>query len=251
MQEVQITETYQNNDKYDDCLKQLFTHDISNVFNVISNSFELCGIILEQGVNKEELIEFFQLITEQISRGKKLVKNLKNLSIIDDFPIFIEPTDLLQTLREAIRFIKISFPAKSVNITLNSENSDYSILANNLLVEVFENLFMNSILYNKHKTIKVEICISEISIEERKLVKIECKDNGIGIEDSRKFKILQANQNKNTNSQGMGIGLSLVAKLIELWGGKIWIEDSIKGDSSKGSNFILVIPQTNRIEINI
>ena len=49
----------------------------------------------------------------------------------------------------------------------------------------------------------------------------------------------------------MGIGLSLVAKLIELWGGKIWIEDSIKGDSSKGSNFILVIPQTNRIEINI
>ncbi|MEJ2296165.1 MAG: HAMP domain-containing sensor histidine kinase [Candidatus Lokiarchaeota archaeon] len=243
MQEVQITETYQNN--HDNCLQQLFTHDISNIFNVISNSFELCEIILEQGVNKEELIEFFQLITEQISRGKKLVKNLKSLSTIEDISLVTEPTDLLQNLRDAIRFIKISYPAKSVHISLSSEKSNYSIIANNLLVEVFENLFINSILYNKHKIIKIEISISEISIEERKFVKIECKDNGIGIEDSRKCTILQGNYNRNINSQGLGLGLSLVAKLLKLWGGRIWIEDSIKGDSSKGSNFILMIPQTN------
>ena len=41
----------------------------------------------------------------------------------------------------------------------------------------------------------------------------------------------------------MGIGLSLVAKLIELCGGKVSIEDRIKGDHTQGSNFILWIPQ--------
>ncbi len=40
----------------------------------------------------------------------------------------------------------------------------------------------------------------------------------------------------------MGIGLSLVSKLIELYGGTIWIEDRIRGDSTKGSNFIILIP---------
>jgi signal transduction histidine kinase len=40
----------------------------------------------------------------------------------------------------------------------------------------------------------------------------------------------------------MGIGLSLVAKLIGLYGGDIWVENRIKGDSTKGSNFVILIP---------
>jgi signal transduction histidine kinase len=43
----------------------------------------------------------------------------------------------------------------------------------------------------------------------------------------------------------MGIGLSLVAKLIDLWGGKIWIEDRIDGDYSKGTNFVFLIPKVS------
>jgi signal transduction histidine kinase len=44
----------------------------------------------------------------------------------------------------------------------------------------------------------------------------------------------------------MGIGLSLVAKLIELYRGNIWVENRIKGDSTKGSNFIIILPLVKR-----
>jgi signal transduction histidine kinase len=43
----------------------------------------------------------------------------------------------------------------------------------------------------------------------------------------------------------MGLGLSLVKKTIDRYNGKIWVEDKVKGDCSKGSNFIILIPTIN------
>jgi signal transduction histidine kinase len=40
----------------------------------------------------------------------------------------------------------------------------------------------------------------------------------------------------------MGLGLSLVKKTIDRYNGKIWVEDRIKGDHTKGTNFIILIP---------
>jgi signal transduction histidine kinase len=41
----------------------------------------------------------------------------------------------------------------------------------------------------------------------------------------------------------MGLGLSLVKKIIDSYKGQIWVEDKIKGDFTKGSNFIILIPE--------
>ena len=38
----------------------------------------------------------------------------------------------------------------------------------------------------------------------------------------------------------MGIGLSLVKKIVDTYGGKIWVNNRIKGDYKKGSDFILL-----------
>ena len=40
----------------------------------------------------------------------------------------------------------------------------------------------------------------------------------------------------------MGLGLSLVKKTIDRYNGKIWVENKVKDDYSKGSNFIILIP---------
>jgi len=42
---------------------------------------------------------------------------------------------------------------------------------------------------------------------------------------------------------GIGLGLSLVKIIIEMYGGEIRVEDRIKGDHTKGSNFIVLIPE--------
>ena len=43
----------------------------------------------------------------------------------------------------------------------------------------------------------------------------------------------------------MGIGLSLVKKIVEIFNGMIWVEDKVKGDYSRGSKFILLLPKAD------
>jgi signal transduction histidine kinase len=43
----------------------------------------------------------------------------------------------------------------------------------------------------------------------------------------------------------MGIGLSLVKMIIDGFDGKIWIQDRVKGDYSKGSNFCLLLKKAD------
>ena len=41
----------------------------------------------------------------------------------------------------------------------------------------------------------------------------------------------------------LGLGLSLVKMLVESYDGKIWVEDRVEGDHTKGSKFILLIKE--------
>ena len=108
---------------------------------------------------------------------------------------------------------------------------------------MFENILINSVLYNKNETVEIEINISRLKENENEYIKIEFKDNGIGIDDTRKEVIFKENYKKKTGSKGMGLGLSLVAKLLDLCEGKIWVEDRIKGVYTQGSNFVILMPE--------
>jgi signal transduction histidine kinase len=55
--------------------------------------------------------------------------------------------------------------------------------------------------------------------------------------------IFQTSSIESQSFNRLGLGLSLVKKLIENYSGKIWVEDRIEGDSSQGSNFILLLKE--------
>ncbi|MFW9820944.1 MAG: sensor histidine kinase, partial [Candidatus Thorarchaeota archaeon] len=161
----------------------------------------------------------------------------------------LQPIDLFNTLDNAVRYIRTNFSKRTINIEINSPNEGIYVLANELLLDVFENIMMNSIIYNRNEKIQIEILITEIMELGRKYIQLEFKDNGIGIDDARKIEILQENPRKSKNSRGMGLGLSLAAKLIDLYEGRMYIEDRIKGNSALGSNFVILIPKKTQPEL--
>ncbi|MHA1688380.1 MAG: sensor histidine kinase, partial [Promethearchaeota archaeon] len=95
----------------------------------------------------------------------------------------------------------------------------------------------------KSKSKKISIEISIIKRNYEGFVKMQFKDNGIGISDENKKIIFQDISKRLQDKSGMGIGLSIIKKLIESYGGSIKVEDRIQGVPSQGSNFILEIPQ--------
>jgi len=249
MQQIEFENDYREAYYRTKCFEGLFTHDISNLFQIISNSIELFGSLLREGMNVEDTMDYFELIGLQLNRGKKLINNVRNLSKLEEYEMPLEPVEVFKTIRNAIQFTRVSYPSKNLAIKIVRDHGKLYVMANELLVDVFENLFMNSIIYNKNETVQITVCVSNIEENYKKYIKIEFKDNGLGIEDSHKEKIFQGRQYQSRLSKGMGIGLSLVAKLIDLYGGKISVEDRIKGDFTQGSNFILLIPETTIIEL--
>ncbi len=227
-----------------DCYKGLFTHDISNMFHTIGNSIELCDTLLKEGIKNNDMLEYFVVIEQQIKRGKKLINNIRNLSEIEESEMPLEPTEISEKLRSAIQFTRVNFQKREIIVNIESEtNNTIYVFANDLLLDVFENILINSVLYNKNDTVEIEINISRVMDNGKSQIKLEFKDNGIGINDTKKKLIFTKNVKKSIGSKGMGLGLSLVAKLLDLCEGKIWVEDRIKGDYTQGSNFIIQIPE--------
>ena len=97
---------------------------------------------------------------------------------------------------------------------------------------------------DNHK-INIDIKLSNYEENGVDYLKIEFIDNARGILDDEKQAILKKGFKKDRRSQGLGIGLSLVKKIIEGYKGRIWVENRVPEDYSKGSNFILLIPKAN------
>ena len=237
-------EKYQNAFEEAAFFKDIFMHDINNVLQNIKSSTELSLGFLHRPEKIEEVKELIEIIVEQIDRGRQLVSYVRKLSELDEIEIAIKKVDVCKTLKNTIKLIKNSNQGKEIKIHVESYNKIVLVQANELIADIFENIFVNAVKYNENPTIEILIRISQHSIKKKKYVKLEFIDNGIGIREKKKKIIFQKGYRKNIDSKGMGIGLSLVHKVVLSYKGQIWVEDKVKGDYSRGSNFVVLIPQT-------
>ncbi len=105
------------------------------------------------------------------------------------------------------------------------------------LRQLFQNLINNAVKFRK-KEVHPEIRISAETLPDAWQFSIE--DNGIGIAEKDKekvFTIFKRMHNRN-EYEGTGIGLAHCKKIVEMHGGKIWVEST----PGQGSKFIFTIP---------
>jgi len=240
--EKQLKDAYNRMNLY----KDLFTHDINNILQNLLSSIELSKLFSTDPTKTEKIKEVSNVFSEQIIRGKKLVSNVQKLSEVEENETPISSVEASQVLTKAIESVKGSFPNKTLNIQIESFQEQYAVFANDLLINIFENLLFNAIKHNIHKRIEILIRISREFSNGTTFIKFEFLDNGVGIPDLMKEDIFSrdfSEYKKDKVPSGIGLGLLLVKRIVETYSGIIKVEDKIKGDYSKGSNFIILIPE--------
>ncbi len=104
------------------------------------------------------------------------------------------------------------------------------------LVEVFQNLIENAARFSAgHPRPTVEIAVRCDDGEIAVLV----RDNGIGIEPSHHEAVFELFHKLDSGDQGTGVGLAIVHRIVELHGGRIWVESDGKG---AGTTVCMVLP---------
>jgi len=226
-----------------DFYKDLFAHDMNNILHNILSSIDLYSLCQKYPEKLDKGEELLDLIKTQAKRGAKLISNIQKLSLLEQTELQTEKVDICDHLKNAIKFVKESFQDRNLNILIEAKNENFHVRANELLLDVFENILINSVKYNNNNSVLINNIISKEIKDEKKYIKLQFLDNGIGIPDSRKETIFDRSYKKDRTLKGMGIGLSLVRSIIYSYNGHITIEDKEQGDYSKGSNFIIYIPE--------
>ncbi len=105
------------------------------------------------------------------------------------------------------------------------------------LLQVFQNLIGNAIKYKGEEKLVIEISAIELDDDWQ----ICIKDNGIGIEPQYHEAVFELfnRLHSATDYTGTGIGLAVCKKIIEIHGGKIWVQS----DLYKGAEFIFTLPK--------
>jgi PAS domain S-box-containing protein len=223
--------------------KDLIAHDMNNVLQTIQSSVELYNLIQKDPDTSQSQEEVFNIIKNQVSKGADIVSNIIKLSTIEDHEIVTKTMDVIYNLNKAIEHLHNTFNGKKIDITIHSEDDYYYIKANELLLDLFDNLLINAVKHNEQDLKVINIKISEDRLEETDYIKMEFIDNGIGISDDKKQGLFKKHFIKRERFGGLGIGLSLVNQIVESYKGKIWVENRIKEDYTKGSNFIILLPK--------
>ena len=105
-----------------------------------------------------------------------------------------------------------------------------------LLIAVFQNLLSNALKFSGEKPPRVVITVSR----DEPFWLFSFSDNGIGIEPeySERIFVIFQRLHERTAYAGTGIGLSMTRKIIEYFGGRIWLDTTFTG----GTRFCFTLP---------
>ncbi len=223
--------------------KDLFVHDITNILQNILSSIELGSFYSSNPDQVGDIKKIFTIIKDQVNQGANLVTNVRKLSTLEEKGTALKSIEILQFLEDSIEFIRIIYPDRKINVHVDAPDKKIHVRASDLILNVFENLLINAVRHNEKANVEIIVRITKEQEDGKNYVKMEFMDNGLGVEDIRKIEIFQREIKKVKNISGIGLGLLLVKRIIDSYNGIIWVEDKVKGDHTKGSNFILLIPE--------
>jgi PAS domain S-box-containing protein len=214
----------------------LMSHDISNLNQVALGYLELIGGMVED----EKLKELISKPLDAINNSSRLIENVRKLQNARTDQFKSEAIDLNRVLSELqARYSRAQ--GKDVTIRYTGYPGCF-IIANGLIKDVFSNLIENALKHANNRSVQINIGLKHIRDYGTDYYEVSVEDNGQGITDEMKKKLFVRFHRGDTKANGKGLGLYLVKTLVEGYHGRVWVEDRVRGDHTKGARFVVMLP---------
>ena len=214
------------------------SHDLKSPLITIQNYAGMIRHNMEAG-NHESIQDDLKRIEGAADKMNTLLNDLLEWSHIGRQMDTLAVIDMNLLVEEAMKQLAGPLAKQKIEIVINQDLPQ--ILGNyNRITVVLQNLVENAIKYmGDQEAPRIEIGTRNDGSETVFFV----RDNGKGIDPSHHETIFGLFNKLDAKSEGSGVGLALVKRVIEIHGGRVWVESTGTG---KGSTFCFTESLTNK-----
>ncbi|OPY29783.1 MAG: sensory histidine kinase AtoS [Methanocella sp. PtaU1.Bin125] len=214
----------------------LMGHDINNMNQIGIGYLEQALETLR--ISEEEKF-FITKPLEALYNSSRLIDNVRKLQAVQEHIIPLKQMDVATALEEVIAYYS-HVPGRPVTINYRTA-ANCTVMANDLLKDVFSNIVGNAIKHSRGP-VTVDVALERVTGGDGTFCRVTVDDNGPGIPDDMKARLFARFQRGATKAHGRGLGLYLVKTLVESYHGRVYVEDRVPGDSTKGCRFVVELP---------
>jgi signal transduction histidine kinase len=219
----------------------LVTHELRAPINTIHTCVELA---LSGYASADTVRDILRRVQKRTTELAELITDLLRLARAREEASRDEPLGLIQpgeVLQSVVQLMKTEADGKDLFLSVDMDADLAPVRANaDRFKLVWTNLLSNAIKYTEPGGI-VAVMLKQTAEH----VVGTIRDTGIGIarEDQQRIfeEFYRAENAKSLSPIGTGVGLSIVQRIIENWGGRIWVESEL----GLGSKFTFILPRAD------
>jgi len=222
-------------------LNDLMTHDINNFNQGIMGYIEL---LLQDKRLDEGQKRYAEKALVQVRNNARVIDNIRKLAKVrsmseDDFTIW----DIHTPVMSAVQAVSKQSPEKTIQVVPMLAKGAHFVRANNYISDLFLNVISNAVKFDTAKMVRVDVTVDEVKDTRGEFWVLSVTDRGRGIPDDRKRTVFERFATGATGVKGFGLGLSIVGTIVDKFHGRIWVEDRVRGDFTKGAVFKIMLPK--------
>jgi PAS domain S-box-containing protein len=211
------------------------SHDLKSPLVTISSFLGYLETDIKSG-NDPRIQQDIGYIRTAADKMGQLLTELLELSRVGRVIAKPVRVEFREVVLEALQLVAGHIAERGVQVTV-AESPAVLCADRSRLVEIWQNLVENSVKYMGDQAEP----LIEIGVEEHgESVQFFVRDNGMGIDPRHADKIFGLFEKLDKQSEGTGLGLALVKRIVEMFGGTVWVESEGTG---RGSCFRFTLPE--------
>lgn len=215
------------------------SHQLKTPLTEANWQIELLLSAYAEGLTEKQR-EIVASISGSMRRMSRLVSDLLDVAKIEQGKLGLvsERVNVCKLVNEVVEDAKVLARASGSEIEVMERCERPEFMGDPRRIKmVIENLISNSVKYIGSRG-RIEVAVSRLG----ESLKIEIRDNGVGIPKSQQHRIFQkffrSDNVVRYQTEGTGLGLYIAKSIVEQSGGKIWF----KSEEGRGTTFAFSLP---------